>query len=269
MIPHPNEFPADRRQPTLVVPETPLQTEYTGTRSTAEGGIRTSLNTPELPPIHLLPLNSCSPRSPLLSLQFMPPPPNPPRVDEDETMDIVPDSEPSRIADGPMPSLNLPGTVGQVPTLTEDDNEIIPGSSGETDNGSIAQGDTDHVAQGEKMRETEPETEQDDDPMDDDRPLVNRRRKRPQKPTLEEEEEEQRAEQEVHDDAIVPETEDEVPLATLVKLPKPAPKPLPPRSRSTRNKRPIVYTESPDTSENDVSAIKLWSILAILKYVSG
>ena len=247
-----------------------MQTEYTGTRSTAEGGVGTSPNTPELPPANLLPLDSRSPpRSPLLSLQFMPPPPNPPRVDEDETMDIVPDSEPSRIADGPTPSVYPVGPADRVPTLVESDHEIVPESSGETDDSGFAQGDTDRVVQGEKMQETEPETEQDDDPMDGDQLLVNQRRKRPPKPILEEEQEDQRVEQVVHDDATVPRTEDEVPLAAPTKLPKPSPEPLPPRGRSTRNKRPIIYTESPGTSENEASTMKLCPILVILKYVSG
>lgn len=183
-------------------------------------------------------------------------------------MYIVPDSEPSRIADGPVPSLLPSGPTIRELSLAEDDNETVPGSSNESDDRYLAQGITDHVAQSEKMQETEPETEQGDDPMDDDQPIVNQRRKRPPKPILEDEEEGQQVEQEVRDDATVPETEDEVPLATLVKPPKPAPK-LPPRGRSTRNKRPIVYTESPDTSENEVSTTKLWPILAILKYVSG
>jgi hypothetical protein len=225
------------------------------------------MNTPEPPPADLLPLDSHSPpRSPLLSLQFMPPPPNLPRVDDDETMDTVPDSEPSRMADGPMPSLYPPEPASREPTPAEDDGETAPGSSGETNDGGLVEGDPDHIAQGEKMQETEPEPEQDDDPMDGDKPLVDQRRNWPPKLILEEE---KQVEQEVRDGATVLESEDEVPLATLVKPPKPAPKPLPPRGRSTRSKRPIVYTESPDASENEVSTIKLWSIIAVLKYVSG
>lgn len=197
----------------------------------------------------------------------MPPPPDPPRVDEDETMDIVPDSEPSRIADAPTPSLHLPGPASRA--LTPDDNETVPESSSEMDNGALAQGDTDRVAQGEGVQETEPEAEQDDDPMDGDQPLVNKQRKRQSKPILSEDEGEQQAGREIRDNATVPETEDEIPLAILAKPPKPQPKPLPPRGRSTRNKRPIVYTESPDTSENEVSTMNLWSMLVILKHVSG
>ena len=196
----------------------------------------------------------------------MPPPPNPPTVDEDETMDIVPDSEPSGIVDGPAPSLPLPGLISQAPTLVEDINNTVPRPSSDTDGIGPAHGDTSHATQGEKMQETELEAEQYDDPMDGDLPLANQRRRRPPKLILEEE---QQVEQEVRDSATVPETEDEVPLATLVKPPKPTPKPLPPRGRSTRNKRPIVYTESPDTSENEVSATKLSSIHGVLKYVSG
>lgn len=182
----------------------------------------------------------------------MPPPPNPPRVDEDETMDIVPDSEPSRVSDGPMSSLQFPRPTSRVPTLTEDDNKTVPESSGGTDNETSDRSDPNHVAQDTDIQETEPETERDDDLMDS-QPPAKQRTKRPPKPLLEEEEEEE-VEQEVRDDVTVPETEDEVPLAALVKPAKAASKPLPPRGRSTRNKRPIVYTESPDTSENEVSA---------------
>lgn len=185
----------------------------------------------------------------------MPPPPRPPRVDEDETMEVVPDSEPSRVADGPMSSLHLPQPASRVPTVTEDDNETVPESSGETDNETSKQRNLDHIAQDTNMQETEQETEQEDDPMDSDWPLVERRTKRPPKPVLEEDvEEEEQVDREVRDDATVPETEEEVPLATVVKPTKAAPKLLPPRGRSTRNKRPIIYTESPDTSENEVSA---------------
>jgi hypothetical protein len=141
-----------------------------------------------------------------------------------------------------------------VPTLAEDVNETVPESSGETDN-ETSERDPDHIAQDTKVQETEIETEREDDPMDSDQPLVKQRSKRPPKPFLEDEEEEE-AQQEVRDDATIPETEDEVPLATVVKTTKAAPNPLPPRGRSTRNKRPIIYTESPDTSENDVSTVK-------------
>ena len=242
-----------------------MQAEYTGPRSTAEGGAGTSMNTPEPHPADLLPLDSHS-RSPLLSLQFNPPPSKPPGVDEDEIMDIVPDSEPSRIADEQMLSLNFPGPSSQVPALAEDENEPVPGSSGETDDSRLAQEGTDHDG---GMQEVASGTEQADDPMDRDQPLVDRRRKGPPKPMLEEEQEEQQAEREARDDGTVPETEDEVPLANLIKPSKPAPKTLPPRGRSTRNKRPIVYTESPDTSENEVSTVKLSSTLGILKSISG
>lgn len=187
----------------------------------------------------------------------MPPPPNPPRVDEDETMDIVPDSEPSRMTDGPMSSLHLPPPVSRVPTLAETDNETVPESSGETDNETSERKNSNHIVQDTNIQETEPETEEEDDPMGSDLPLVKQRTRRPPKPFLEEEEvEEEQVEQEVRDDVTVPETEDEVPLATVVKPAKAAPKSLPPRGRSTRNKRPIIYTESPDTSENEVSTMK-------------
>lgn len=181
------------------------------------------------------------------------PPPKLPRADEDEIMDIVPDSEPSRMADGPMSSLYLPRPASRAHTLAEDD-KTIPESSGEIDSETPEQRNPDLVAQDTSIQEAEAETEQEDDPMGSDQPLVKKRPKRPPKPVLEEEEEE--IEQEVHDDTTVPETEDEVPLATVVKPAKPVPKPLPPRGRSTRNKRPIIYTESPDASENEVSAVK-------------
>jgi len=172
-------------------------------------------------------------------------------------MDIVPDSEPSRMADGPMSSLQFPRPTSRVPTLTEGDEKTAPESSGGTDNETPDQKDPNNVAQDTNIQETEPETERDDDPTDSDQPLVRQRTKRPPKPLLEEEEEEEgQVEREIRDDATVPETEDEVPLVTLVKPAKAPPKPLPPRGRSTRNKRPIVYTESPDTSENEVSTKK-------------
>jgi len=199
----------------------------------------------------------------------MPPPPRPPQVDEDETMDVVPDSEPSRVADGPMSSLNLPQLASRVPTLTEDDNETVPESSGETDNETSKRRNLDHIAQDTNMQETEQETEREDDPMDSGRPLVKQRTKRPPKLVLEEEAEEEQVDQEVRDDATVPETEDEVPLATVAQPTKAAPKSLPPRGRSTRNKRPIIYTESPDTSENEVSTTKLKFIVVCLSYVLG
>lgn len=255
---HPPQPLADRMQSTSVVPETPLQTESTGTRSLDEGGMGISQNSPEPPPLRPLPRYT-PPRTPL-SPQFMPPPPNPPQLDEDETMDVVPDSEPSRMADGSMSSLHLP--VNRAPALAEED-EIVPESTYETDDRASAQMD---VGQGGKQR-TGLETELDDDPMDDDQPLVKQRTKRPQKPVVEEEE--HQAEQEVRDDVTVPETEDEVPLAIAVKPSKPAPKPLPPRGRSTRNKRPIIYTESPDTSENEVRTVVLLPTYVILKHVSG
>ena len=194
------------------------------------------------------------------------PPPKPPRVDEDETMDTVPDSEPSRAADGPMPSLHLPRPASRAPTLAEDDNETAHESLGGADNEASERSNQDPAAPDTKIQETEAETEQEDDPMDSDQPLVKQRPKRPPKPVLEGEEE---AQQEVRDDMTVPETEDEVPLATAVKPTKPALKPLPPRGRSTRNKRPIIYTESPDASENEVSTVKFCSISATLNYVSG
>jgi hypothetical protein len=196
----------------------------------------------------------------------MPPPPNPPRGDEDEIMDIVPDSEPPRMTDGPTPSLHPPELASRAPTLNEDANETVPESSGEMGDGGLAQGGIDCIAQGEKMQETDPDTEQDDDPMDSDQPLANKRKRSP-KPILEAQE--QQVGQEERGDAIVPESESEVPLVTLVKPPKPAPKSLPPRGRSTRNKRPIVYTESPDGSENEVSTMELWSMFTLLKRVSG
>jgi hypothetical protein len=198
----------------------------------------------------------------------MPPPPKPPRVDEDETMDIVPDSEPSRMTDGPMSSLHLPRPASRVTTLAENDNETVPESSGETDNEASEQRDTDHIARGTDIRETGSETEPEDDPMDSDLPLVKQRAKRPPKPLLEVEEEQ--VEQAIRGDTAMPETEDEVPLATVIKAAKAAPKPpLPARGRSTRNKRPIIYTESPDTSENEVSTVTFWSIFATLSDVSG
>ena len=180
-------------------------------------------------------------------------------------MDIVPDSEPSRATDGPMSSLHLPRPASQAPTLAEDDNGTAHESLGGADNETSEPRNQDPVAPDTKMQETEAEAEQEDDPMDSDQPLVKQRPKRPPKPVLEDEE----AQQEVRDDMTVPETEDEVPLATVVKPTKPAPKPLPPRGRSTRNKRPIIYTESPDASENEVSTVKFCSISATLNYVSG
>jgi len=211
------------------------------TQPTGEGGVRTTLDTPEPPPVDPLPLDS-----PPRPLQFMPPPPNPPRIDEDETMDVVPDSEPSRLADGPMSSLHLPQPASRVLTLAEDDNETVP----ETDNEISERRNPDQTDQDANMQETEAETEQEDHPMDSDHLLVEQ-----QSPKHVVEQEEQ-VEQEVHDDATVPETEDDIPLATVIKSAKAATKPLPPRGRSTRNKRPIIYTESPDTSENEVSTMK-------------
>jgi hypothetical protein len=175
-------------------------------------------------------------------------------------MDVVPDSEPSRMADGSTSSLHLP--ANRVPALTEDDDEIVPESTYETDDGASAQMDP---GQGGKQR-TGPETER-DDPMDGDQPLVKQRMKRSQQPAIEEED--HQAEQEVHDDVTVPETEDEVPLAIAVKPSKAAPKSLPPRGRSTRNKRPIIYTESPDASGNEVRNVEFLPIFLILKRVSG
>ena len=160
------------------------------------------------------------------------------------------------MTDGPMSSLHLPPPASRVTTIAENDNETVPEtvpeSSGDTDNETPEQRNTNHIAQDTNMRETEPETEREDDLMDSDLPLVKQRTKRPPKPLPEEEEVEEEV---IRDDVTVPETEDEVPLATVVKTAKVAPKP-PPRGRSTRNKRPIVYTESPDTSENEVSMVK-------------
>jgi hypothetical protein len=158
-----------------------------------------------------------------------------------------------------------------MPPFREDDDEIVPESSGETDDKFPPQLDPDRIPQAEKAQETEPEGEQDDDPMGDDQPLVRQQARRPVKPVVGEEPEEegQQADQGLCDDTTVPETEDEVPLATIVKAAKPAPKPLPQRGRSTRNKRPIVYTESPDTSEKEVSKTKRWFIFMDLKFVPG
>lgn len=223
-----------------------------------EGETRTTPSTPEPPPVDLLPRNSRSPlRSPLLSSQFMPPPPNPQRLDEDETMDIVPDSEPSRIADGSTSSLRLPGHTSLNPPLVDSDDEIVPESSSEANGDPPVQRDAGHLPQDEKKQNTEPETEQGDDPMNDDRLLAGQREKLSPKSIPEEGKGEEQVEQEEgRDDATVPETEDEVPLATVVKPGKPTPKPVPLRGRSTRNKRPIIYTESPDTSEDEVSVMK-------------
>ena len=250
------EHPANREQSTSIVPETqPLGTESTETQPTGEGEVGVVTNTPELPPADPLLLNS-----PLRSPQFMPPPPKPPRTDEDETMEVIPDSEPSRVADGPMSSLHLPRPTSRAPTIAEGDNETVPESSGEADNDISEQRDPENIVGDTKMQETEVETEREDDPMDSDQPLLKQRSRRSPKPVLEAEEEEE-VQQEVRDDVTVPETEDEVPLATVIKPAKAAPKPPPPRGRSTRNKRPIIYTESPDTSENDVSAISCGSSL--------
>ena len=184
-------------------------------------------------------------------------------------MDIIPDSEPSRVADGPMSSLHLPRPASRVPTLAGDDNEV-PEPSGETDNETSGQRSPNRIAQDKSVQETEPETEREDDPMDSSQPLVKKRTKRPPKLLLEEEEaEDEQVEQKVRDDLTVPETEDEVPLVTVTKTAKAAPRPLPPRSRSTRNKRPIIYTESPDTSGNEVSTMKFQSVFVVLSYVLG
>ena len=227
-----------------------------------EVGVGSTLDTPGPPNVNPFPVDL-----PLRSPQFMPPPPNPPRIDEDETMEIVPDSEPSRATDGPMSSLHLPQPTNRVPTIAEIDNETVPESSSEMDNETSEKSNPNQIAQDTEMQETEAETERDDDPMDSSQPLVRQRTKRP--PKLHLEEEEDQTDQEVLDDAMVPETEDEVPLATVVKTTKVAPKPSPPRGRRTRNKRPIVYTESPDTSENEVSAAEFSSILATLSDFSG
>lgn len=192
-------------------------------------------------------------------------------------MDIVPDSEPSRVSDGPMSSLHLPGLESRVPDIMNDEGEIlesamsdiingrkriVPKSSGNSDTKVPEHNNPDRSA--EDAKDHEAETEKEDDPMDS-QPLVRQRPKRPPKPVLEEEDEdEDEVRQEVRDNTVVPETEDEAPLATVVKPTKAAPKPLPPRGRSMRNKRPIIYTESPDTSENDVSAIKLQFTSVIL-----
>lgn len=167
-------------------------------------------------------------------------------------MDVVPDSEPSRLVDGPMSSSHPPDPVYRVPPPVEKEDEIVPESSRETDDKASMQKDADHIAQDETRQEAKPEADRDGDSTVGDRLLVNGRRNR--SPNLVPEEQ---AEQEVRSDATAPETEDEVPLATVVKSVKPPQKPLPSRGRSTRNKRPIVYTESPDISENEVSAMKL------------
>jgi len=167
------------------------------------------------------------------------------------------------MADGPMSSLHLPRPPSRMTVLAENDSETVPEtvpeSSAETDNETSEQRNTNHIARDTNIQETEPDTEQEDIPMDTDLPLVKRRTKRPPKPLPEEEEvEDEQVEQAIRDDATVPETEDEVPLATVIKTTKAVPKPpLPPtRGRSARNKRPIIYTESPDTSENEVSTVK-------------
>jgi len=172
-------------------------------------------------------------------------------------MDVVPDSEPSRLVDGPMSSLHL-----QVSDITNGKNRVVPESSGEADIETSEHNNPDRSAQDTKAQDTEADTEQEDDPMDSDRPLVKQRPKRPPKPAPEEEEEEEEVQQGAHDDTTVPETEDEVPLA--IKTTKAVPKPLPPRGRSMRNKRPIIYTESPDTSENEVSTIEIQPVFIIL-----
>ena len=148
-----------------------------------------------------------------------------------------------------------------MPAVINNENRTVPDSSGETDIETSELNNPDHSARDIKARKTEPETEQEDDPMDS-QPLVKQRPKRPPKPVLEEEEEE--VQQEVRDNTTVPETEDEVPLATVVKTTKAAPKSLPPRGRSMRNKRPIIYTESPDTSDNEVSTAKFRFTFVIL-----
>ena len=102
-------------------------------------------------------------------------------------MDIVPDSEPSRMADGSMSSF-IPAS--RVPILA-DNYETVPESSGETDNETSGR-NLDHIAQDTNIQAAEPETEKEDDPMDSDQPLVKRRAKRPPKPILEEEEEDSR-----------------------------------------------------------------------------
>ena len=203
-------------------------------------------------------------------------------------MDIVPDSEPSRVADGPMSSLHLPGPESRVPDVANDEEwtlesavarvmgeearvastvrDIISGkkgakpkSSDKSDIKAPEHNNTDRSSGDAKAQDPEVETEQEDDPMGS-QPLIKQRPKRPPKPLLEDEEEDEEegedVHQEVRDNTVVPETEDEAPLATVVKPTKAAPKPLPPRGRSMRNKRPIIYTESPDTSENEVSTIK-------------
>ena len=161
------------------------------------------------------------------------------------------------MGDGPTPSVRPPEPGSRAPILYEGADEIVPESSGEMDDGGPVQGGVGYNPQGGKMQETDPDTEQDDDPMESDRPLANQRRKPSPEPIPAGRTQEQQAEQEIRDDAVIPESESEVPLAVLVKPPKPAPKPLPPRGRSTRNKRPIVYTESPDASENEVSTMEL------------
>lgn len=230
-----------------------METESTETQPTGEGGAGSTLDTPEPFRADPLPLDS-----PLRCPQPMPPPPGPPQVDEDETMDIVPDSEPSRMTDGPMSSLHLPHPANRVTTPAENDNETVPESSGETDNETSERRNSSRIAQDTNLREIAPEIEQGDDAMDNDLPLVKQRAKRPPRPLPEEEEvEEEQVEQAIRDDVTAPETEDEVPLATVVKAAKAISKPsLPLRGRSTRNKRPIIYTESPDTSENEVSTVK-------------
>ena len=249
-----------------------MEAEFTETRPTDDGGVEPTQDAPEPPPADPPPLDY-----PLQSLQPMPPPP--PRVDEDETMDIVPDSEPSRVADGPMSSLHLPGLESRVHDATNDEGWTLesaesgiingkerarPKSPSKSDITAPEHSNTDRGAQDPKEQEPEAETEQEDDPMDS-QPLVKQRPKRPPKPVLEEEDDdEEEVHQEVRDNTVVPETDDEVPLAAMVKPTKTAPKPLPPRGRSMRNKRPIVYTESPDTSENEVSAVKFRFTFVVL-----
>jgi len=192
-------------------------------------------------------------------------------------MDIVPDSEPSRVADGPMSSLHLPGRESRIPDVINDEEwtlksaasdiingkmRTVPKLSGQAEIKAPERDNPDRSAKVTKAQDPEAETEQEDDPMDS-QPLVKQMPKRPPKPVLEEDDDEE-VHQEVRDDTIVPETEDEVPLATVVKPAKAAPKPLPPRGRSMRNKRPIIYTESPDTSENEVSAVKFRFTFVVL-----
>ena len=182
------------------------------------------------------------------------------------------------MTDGPMSSLHLPGLESRVRDAINDEGWTLESAASDIINGkeraspkppsksditAPEHSNTDRGAQDPKEQGPETETKQEDDPMDS-QPLVKHRPKRPPKPVLEEEDEEEEVHQEARDNTVVPETDDEVPLAAVVKPTKSAPKPLPPRGRSMRNKRPIVYTESPDASENEVSAVKFRFTFVVL-----